>query len=426
MEKTLILSSGRCSWGKCFACGWGKLEAPVNEEEAKRKVEALELAGVERLKVFASGSFFDDAQFPRTFRRWFAKHLISNGVKELVIESRPEFVTQESISDFNGLKLTVGIGLECADNGVLKKYNKGFTVEDFEKAAALLHKNNASVRTYLMVNMPFSSAELLDKSVAFAKRHSDSIVLINTFPHSKSRLFDDWISGKWSPMSTAEFEKAVKKYSKDKMIETDSQNYMFVPKFPPEKKEKIAGATSEVLNHPYFRVWQDFFQRFYEVPKGKENVLFLQCSFQKPYSRSNTHKKISGVLCDFPGFLNKTHLVVLSTPGVVPFEYEDYYPFNAYDWPEWEETDEIRAEYRKVVGERIKKYLETHKYKRYYSYLKPSSDTFAALKKACEDAGVNLVSLVDDKTFSLVADEKNPLVRPEMLGALRRKLGGLR
>ncbi|NYZ79939.1 DUF5591 domain-containing protein, partial [Candidatus Micrarchaeota archaeon] len=354
---------------------------------------------------------------------WFAKYVISKGIKELTIESRPEFVTQSNINDFKELKLTVGIGLECADNDVLKKYGKGFTVEDFEKAASLLHKNKAKVRAYLMVNIPFGTPETLDKSVAFAKKHSDSIVLINTFPHSKSRLFDLWISGAWSPMSTGEFEKTVAKYAKEKIVETDSQNYMFVPKFPADKRVKIVGASSETLNHAYFRVWQDFFQRFYDVPKDKENVLFLQCSFQKPYSRSNTHKKISGVLKDFAEFRSKTHLVVLSTPGAVPFEYEDYYPFNDYDWPEWEETDEIRAEYRKVVGERIKKYLETHKYKKYYSYLKPSSDTFAALKKACEETKVKLISLVDEKSFELVANEKNPLVRPEMLGALRRKIG---
>ncbi len=424
--KKIILASGQCSWQKCFACGWGKLKAPVNVDFLKKRVESEAYEGYETVKIFVSGSFLDDAQFPKEFRQWLADFLKQKGIKKLVVESRPEFITQENLNDFKDFDFTVGIGLECADNEVLKKYEKGFTVKDYLKAIELLHKNNMHVRTYLMVNIPFGSLDLLDKSVEFVEKHSregDSLVLINTFPHSKSRLFSYWIEGKWSPLTTKEFDEIVSKYTgKYDNIETDSENYLFVPKFPPEQRKLLKGANSEILNHRFFEVWQDYFQRFYEKPKGKKWVLFLQCSFKKPYSRSKTHKAINKVLSEFPDFVSKTHLVVLSTPGVIPMEFDNYYPFNAYDWSEWEETPEIKQEYIEVISRRIKNYLKKHKYEKYFSYLKPSSETYQALKKACDELDIELVNLFDEEVYEQVKNEKNPVATKLALENLEKKL----
>jgi len=209
MEKTLILSSGKCSWSKCYACGWGKLEAPVDVERLKARIEATSLLGVTKLKVFASGSFLDDAQFPRAFRQWFADYIRKTRINELVIESRPEYITQKALDDFKGIKLTVAIGLECADDRVLKKYRKGFTVAQWLKAVKLLRKNRVSVRTYVMVNIPFGNARALEKTVKLAIRESDSVVLINTFPHAKASLFDLWVIGRWKPLDKGQFEAIV-------------------------------------------------------------------------------------------------------------------------------------------------------------------------------------------------------------------------
>ena len=114
--KTIILSSGKCAWKNCFACGWGKLEAPVNVERLKKQVESIDISAIDELKVFSSGSFLDDKQFPREFRKWFAERV--KGLKNVIIESCPEFITDDTLSDFKDVKLTVAIGLECADDEV--------------------------------------------------------------------------------------------------------------------------------------------------------------------------------------------------------------------------------------------------------------------------------------------------------------------
>jgi hypothetical protein len=421
MEKTLILSSGKCSWGKCYACGWGKLEAPVDTDRLKARVESTSLLGVTKLKVFASGSFLDDKQFPRAFRQWFAGYIGQSRVKELVIESRPEYITQESLSDFKGIRLTVAIGLECADDKVLRAYHKGFTVAQWLKAVKLLRKNKIGVRTYVMVNIPFGNAKALNKTVALAIRESNSVVLINTFPHAKASLFDFWIVGRWKPLDKGQFEAMVSRWAKNKKIEVDYQNYAFVPKIPKERQEFIRGVGLSCLDHSHYNVWQDYFVRFYEKPIDKDIALFLPCSFRKPYAGSRTHVEIYEAIKEAKVF-PRLHRIVLSSPGVIPFEFSDYYPFNSYDWPEWLETDKVKRDYIRFVKARVKEYLKTHKYKRYLCYFKYSAETYIALKEACRELKIPLKNLLDEKVYNQIKDEKNPLIQESALINIKKNL----
>lgn len=419
MEKTLILNSGKCSWGKCIACGWGKLDAgqPVIGKLVQQ-VQNMDVRNC-RLKVFASGSFFDDAQFPPEFRKWFADFVREQAVKELVVESRPEFITKKNLADFSGINLVVAIGLESSSDIILEKYRKGFAVSDYVKAAQLLKKMKIRLRTYIMVNMPHSAQKDLDDSAKFALKYSDSVVLINTFPHAKAELFDLWISGKWKPYDKGQFDAAVKKWAKNKKVESDFNNYQFVPKFPREKRTLLRGVSEEYLSHPYYEVWQDYFSRFYEKPAGKTIALFLPCSFKKPYPESQTHQAIAGVLRQNKRFA-EIHRLVISSPGIIPLEFSNYYPFNAYDWEEWKEYPELMKKYVEVNKKRIKNYLSTHKYKKYYAYMKPDSESFAALSGACKELKIKLVSLIDEKTYEKVKAEKSAITGSLLLKNLEK------
>jgi hypothetical protein len=425
MEKTLILASGKCSWGKCYACGWGKLEAPVDTERLKARIEATSLLGVMKLKVFASGSFLDDKQFPRAFRQWFAGYIRQSRVKELVIESRPEYITPKSLSDFKGINLTIAIGLECADDKVLHAYRKGFTVAQWLKAVKLLRENHVSVRTYVMVNIPFGNASALEKTVKLAMRESDSVVLINTFPHSRADLFDLWVAGQWQPLDKKGFQKAVRQWSKNRKVELDYQNYAFVPKIPKERQEFIRGVGLSCLDHSHYNVWQDYFVRFYDRPPEKDIALFLPCSFRKPYAGSRTHREIYEAIKDAPIF-PRLHRIVLSSPGVIPYEFSDYYPFTSYDWPEWEETAKVKRDYIRSVKARVKAYLKTHKYKRYLCYFKYSAETYIALCEACRELKIPLKNLLDDKVYEKIKDEKNPIIQEKALDYLRKNLNNIK
>lgn len=421
MERTIILSGGKCAWGECFGCGWGKLVGPPPQIHRLKKAiddKFRKIKKVKRLKIFASGSFLDDKQFPRMVRRYVAQKCMQGGIKELVIESRPEFITDENLTDFKGVKLTVAIGLEIADDKILKKYKKGFIAEDYVRAAETLKRNKCGLRTYLMVGLPWvkDRKKSLKKSVGFARNYSDSIVLINVFPHSRAPLYNMWVSGKWEPLDRKEFDKLTKPY---KDCEKEFDNFAFIPRF--HEQPFIRGATKKELVHPFYNVWQDYFARFYERPEKNDIALFIPCAYRKPYFHSKLHKAIFSAI-DKLKIRPRLHLIAISSPGVIPYEFVDHYPFNKYDWPEWEETREIKKLYIKVNQKRIENYLKSQKYKKYYCYFKPTAESYVALERACKKLGIKLVNCLGKQAYEKVKDKKNPLSLPEALKDLKKKL----
>lgn len=418
--KILILESGQCSHSGCIFCGYCRLKARTVNTQLLKTVIDRELLDpdFDTLKIFASGSFLDNNQFPREFRQYLAEKCRTKGIKKLVVESRPEYITDETLSDFKGIDLAVAIGLEVADNDTLKKINKGFSIEDFMKAAETIHQNHFQVRAYVLANPPFVKdikASLLS-SIKLAKKHSDSIVVINLLPHSKAPLFDLWLSGEWHPLSRREFQDLTKNLSG---VELDEETFRFTPSFPPEKKRFWKGVGKEFLENPHYRVWQEYLANWYEQPEDKDIALFLPCSYKKPYSRSKTHSLIYNILKKTPGS-KRVHRIVISSPGVIPFEYNDRYPFNTYDWDESLETPKIKEEYIRVNKARIKSYLENHKYAQVLCFFKRSSESYQALKQACTELGVPLKNCLSEHTEKSV--EGNPMHSQEALEELAREL----
>ncbi len=403
--KIIVLSSGNCSWGRCIFCGWGKGGKKLSVEELKEKFQEDDI-----VKIFCSGSFFDENQYPLEFQKYVAEKMRG---KTLYIESRVEHITKEKLELFKGVNLIVSIGLEAADDEVLKKLNKGLTIEKFKQACDLVHSFGFKVKAYILVNPPYDYPGLLEKTIKLAKEYCDEFILINTYPHQNSKLLDLWLEGKWRPLDEKEFYEKVGDYP------SEFNNYNFIPKIPKEKQVNLVGVGVEYIDHPHFNVWQDYIIRFYKV--DKEYVLFHPCSKKKPYYLSRTHKSIKRVISGFPWF-KKINFIVISNPGVIPIELSNYYPFNAYDWDERLETPEVMKKYIEINKKRIKEYLKRHKYKKIFSYFKPESESGTALKMACKELGINLIDLVDKETYEKVKNLRNPLIHPLMLKKFKEKL----
>lgn len=457
-EKTIIVESGKCAWGKCIFCSFGKRGAGAADAELlKEKIDrALRNArGIHTLKFFNSGSFLDRRQIPEEAQDYLLGKCSESGIKELVVECRTEFVTEKNLEALKqiipaswkaferlttfkkagSLKIIFALGLEAADNALLKKICKGMTLQDYERAAALLKKSGFGVRTYLMANLPFvaDAKKSLDASVKYALKHSDSVAIINTFAYGYSPLFEMWLRDEWHPLDKKEFDALVKKYRTNKKINIYFGDYVSYPRFPESMQKKLDGVGREYLLHPYFNVWQEYLARFYEIPEGKKYALFLPCSFRKPYSQSKTHREILRRLTGLRQY-PLIHQVMISSPGIIPREFEAKYPFAHYDWNERLETQEIKKQYIEVTQKRIEEYLKSHGYKKIFAYLKPSSESFIALCGACRALGLRLISCADERLFealgkphdAILNEGTNPLVNRKMLDkmieALRREL----
>ena len=423
---TLILNSGRCSWGKCIFCGYGKIYKKRTSNGLMAILDDFfaNLKGDSVVKIFGSGSFFDEKQIPKEIFEGIVKKCTEGKISEIYVESRPEFITKEKILKLKetDAEINIAIGLESASDIILKTINKGLKIKDFENAANLIHSLNCMVRAYLIVNLPVKNWKReLEKSVKFALNYADSIVLINLLPHENSEIFDLWIKGEWKFLSKEEFFDITSKWKGNPKIEPDVETFKFIPRFRDIKI--LDGVGEEFLTHPYFEVWQDYLQRWYKKPAGKDVILFLPCSAKKPYSKSETHKKILDILRRLEeGKYVAIHQVMISNPGVIPREFENFYPFNAYNWDEKLENEFIKKRYIEVTKERIKMYLQSQKYKEIFCFLK-YTESYGALRLTCEELHLNFKNLLGKGTYEKMKSEgKTSVVCEDALNDLKERI----
>jgi len=231
-----ILEYGRCSWGACYFCGWGKKRANTTLDMLKNKyigfLEKNKDAPI--IKIFSSGSMIDPRQFPLDFTRWLIEEARRRNIGEIVIEGKADDVNDEVLEKIkkDGIKITIAIGLEIADDIILKRYYlKNTGVVDYIKAAEILKEKSFGLRTYVIVNAhpimyrnKIIEEALLERTIVLASIYSDSIVIINAYPHKNTRLVLDWIDGRWKPLDKKEFfslvDKVMRRVGGDKIDDT--------------------------------------------------------------------------------------------------------------------------------------------------------------------------------------------------------------
>ena len=146
----------------------------------KNLMERHEIRPKTVVKIFVSGSFLNEKELPKEARDEILKILNKEeNVEEVVVESRPEFVTEEIIKDccdFLPDKIfEVSIGLESGSDYIKEyKINKGFLNKDFERAINVIKdlKSNYKVtsKAYLFVKPILTSEkDAIEDAVSSAK-----------------------------------------------------------------------------------------------------------------------------------------------------------------------------------------------------------------------------------------------------------------
>jgi radical SAM enzyme (TIGR01210 family) len=166
---TVILNTGGCRWaraGGCTMCGYVAESVDggsVAHEDLLTQVEACleheaenadEPAGL--VKIYTSGSFLDEREIPVETRRAVAETFADRD--RMVVESLPDFVDREKLSDFTdrGLETDVAVGLETATDRVRHDaVNKYFDFAEFEAACDEALAAGAGVKAYLLMKPPF-------------------------------------------------------------------------------------------------------------------------------------------------------------------------------------------------------------------------------------------------------------------------------
>ena len=130
--------------------------------------------GIQELDLFVSGSFFnDDEMLPGARRHAYKTAGCLPGLKKLLVESRPEYITADRVAEARELlddriDLEVAIGLESVSEHVREGLiNKGYGPEEFEASLKILASvPGVSVLVYVFLKPPgLGEAAALDDAV---------------------------------------------------------------------------------------------------------------------------------------------------------------------------------------------------------------------------------------------------------------------
>jgi len=182
---TIILNTGGCRWaraGGCTMCGYVAESVDggtVAHEDLMAQVavcldheqeQADEPAG--QIKIYTSGSFLDEREVPAKTRDAIADTFADRD--RMVVESLPDFVSADKLTDFTerGLTTDVAVGLETATDRVRHDcVNKYFDFAEFERAAAEATQVGAGVKAYLLMKPLFlSEHEAIDDMIRSIER----------------------------------------------------------------------------------------------------------------------------------------------------------------------------------------------------------------------------------------------------------------
>jgi radical SAM enzyme (TIGR01210 family) len=156
----------------CTMCGYNNDSAgePVMPEAIIAQFEAalskhdrdVQAATDVVVKIFNSGSFFDEQEIPAATQEALLKRVAAMpNVTEVAVESRPEYIDAAAAKRFKACLRhdqlgEVGIGLETWDDVVRSDYiNKGFTRDQFLEAHDVLHTAGIGTKVYLLLKPPF-------------------------------------------------------------------------------------------------------------------------------------------------------------------------------------------------------------------------------------------------------------------------------
>jgi radical SAM enzyme (TIGR01210 family) len=178
-EICLIFRSKGCIWarsdaGGCTMCGYinDKASDNITDEDLWQQFEtALRMKHDELItgqtefifKIFTSGSFMDPAEFGEELQlRILSKLTEYPAIKEIVVESRPQFITKNRLEQYRKVITTqyfeVGVGLETANDFLRGTViNKGFSWKEFIRAKDELHEFGFGIKAYILFKPPFLS-----------------------------------------------------------------------------------------------------------------------------------------------------------------------------------------------------------------------------------------------------------------------------
>ncbi|HEX2465907.1 MAG TPA: radical SAM protein, partial [Thermoanaerobaculia bacterium] len=171
---TLFLAGAECPWACVFCDLWrytieGSTPAGAIPEQIELAFRALR-SEPSIVKLYNASNFFDARAVPPGDDEAVAA--LVRRLDRVVVECHPRLVGDRAASFARRLdgRLEIALGLETIDARASPRLGKGASLDDFTRAAALLHDAAIDVRVFLLVGTPYvPAADQVDSIVASAR-----------------------------------------------------------------------------------------------------------------------------------------------------------------------------------------------------------------------------------------------------------------
>ena len=173
---------------RCVFCGFLNHKGPVSPLEVgcvfNEVFRNSDLRDIYRVELYVSGSFFDDEEVSSGSRLEIIKAVNESGIEEVVLESRPEFITEENLQSLADIidpaRITIAVGVETADDNLRYELSKDFSLEDLTASISRIARAGMNFQAYLLLNPPAINND--KEAVVDIIRSSKTIKAINSGP----------------------------------------------------------------------------------------------------------------------------------------------------------------------------------------------------------------------------------------------------
>jgi radical SAM enzyme (TIGR01210 family) len=214
---TIGCAHARSDEGGCTMCSYlldGASKNPTSDEFLLQFRTAL--GQLERqsppfsVKIYTSGSFLDPDEVPTDARIRIMEDIAQDDrIQEVVLESRPEYVNDQVLTEIRNTlgdrTIELGMGLESSSDIVRSVcINKNFDFASFKHSVEASKKYDIGIRAYVLLKPPFMSEQsaLLDaqKTISDAIALGATTISLNPVNVQRDTLVEQlWEKGRFRP-----------------------------------------------------------------------------------------------------------------------------------------------------------------------------------------------------------------------------------
>ncbi|MEE8372460.1 MAG: hypothetical protein V3R87_01810 [Dehalococcoidia bacterium] len=152
---------------RCSFCGFLNHHGQVSPHEVGQVFNSVfrngNLSDVHRIEIYVSGSFFDDEEVSFNSRLEIIESIAETGIEEVVLESRPEFTTEENLQALaNAIepgRITIAVGVETTDDNLRRGLSKDFSMKDLTGSMDRIARAGMNFQAYLLLKPPAISSD---------------------------------------------------------------------------------------------------------------------------------------------------------------------------------------------------------------------------------------------------------------------------